>query len=326
MDKPDSSAAARLVSVVVPTRDRPHQLREALASIRALEGPDLQFEILVGDNGTDSETAGVVEAFGGIHIRSDKVGAAAGRNAGMRQASGEFIAFLDDDDVWLEGNIRPQIAILDARPEIDAVIGRLIPTGPDLKRHEAPRPETDPGEGNSLIRSMLSGYFPQLGATVVRTNVRDVDGYFDEGLTYGQDLDWQLRMARRHAMAFTPTICMLFRGRDAVEFDVMSFKRAQFDRRIFLSHALPEWRVWRSPMEFLRGYSGTMSYFYWHFLYLAGLAAERGDAVMARKTVGGAFYVFPLRATLHAVTRAPFRKAALTMVGLGAKPQASAGA
>ncbi len=111
----------RLVSVIVGTRNRPDTLREALASIRALEGPDLAFEILVGDNGTTPEMLDVVAEFGGIHDKTDVYGCPAARNLALRRATGEFVAFLDDDDVWLPGNIRPHIAMLDAHPEYEAV-------------------------------------------------------------------------------------------------------------------------------------------------------------------------------------------------------------
>jgi len=59
----------RLVSVIVPTRDRPTLLRKALASIRALEGPDLRFEILVGDNGNSPENKSIAAEFGGFYLR-----------------------------------------------------------------------------------------------------------------------------------------------------------------------------------------------------------------------------------------------------------------
>ena len=56
------------VSVIVPTRDRPALLREALTSIRALEGPGLCLEILVGDNGGLPETAEIARELGATHL------------------------------------------------------------------------------------------------------------------------------------------------------------------------------------------------------------------------------------------------------------------
>src|SRR5262245_30504448 len=101
----------RRVSVVVPTCDRPAMLREALASIRALEADDLKFEILVADNGAAPQTRAIAEAAGAIYMtaRGGK-GASVARNTAMRAASGDYIAFLDDDDAWLPDHIRSHVA------------------------------------------------------------------------------------------------------------------------------------------------------------------------------------------------------------------------
>src|SRR5947209_8097109 len=88
------------VSVIVPTKDRSGLLRQALASVRALEGPDLAIELIVADNGSTDDTAAVAHEFGARLVRTLTPGAAAARNAGLRVATGEYLAFLDDDDVW----------------------------------------------------------------------------------------------------------------------------------------------------------------------------------------------------------------------------------
>ncbi len=303
----------RLVSVIVPTRNRSQLLRGALASIRAIEGPDLTFEILVGDNGTDPETESVAKEFGAVYFRTETIGASAARNIGLSRATGEFIAFLDDDDVWLSDNIRPQIALMDENPGVDVVFARLVQTDPDLQDHGPPVPAEHPGEGDDLLRALLSGYFPQLGTTVARAHVREIDGLFDEAMIYGQDLDWQLRSARRRKAAFVPVVVMLFRGRDPSDFGKMNFERVQYDRQNFLRNAIPEWRIWSSPMQFLRAYTASISYFYWHFHYLSSLAVETRNPVLARESVAGAFYVFPLRAMVHVITRSKFRRAFFLM-------------
>ncbi|MEQ9505751.1 MAG: glycosyltransferase family 2 protein [Hyphomonas sp.] len=308
-----STSLPRRVSVIIPTHNRSQLLREALASIRAIEGPDLVFEILIGNNGTDPQTEEVAAEFGALHFKTEVKGSSASRNLGLTHATGEFLAFIDDDDVWLPESIRPQIALLDARPEIDVVFAMLKQTGPDLKNHAPPMPEKRPGEGDDLLRAMLGGYFPQMGTTVARARTREIDGLFDEVMTYGQDLDWQLRSARRRAAAFVPVVVLLFRGREATDYGKMNFHRVQYDRNNFLRNAISEWRIWRSPGEFLRAYTGSISYFYWHFNYLSELAAKTGDVRLARDSVPAAFYVFPFRALAHLVTRPDFRRALLLM-------------
>src|SRR5690606_14152834 len=132
-DQTMTNVSARRISVVVPTRDRPDYLRQALASIRAHESPEFTFEILVGDNGADSRTRDVAAEFGAKHLPVSRPGAGAARNAGLTAATGEFIAFLDDDDVWLDSHIRPHMTLFDADPELEGVMAKVFPVGEDLR-------------------------------------------------------------------------------------------------------------------------------------------------------------------------------------------------
>ncbi|WP_260854787.1 glycosyltransferase family 2 protein [Mesorhizobium amorphae] len=157
----------RTVSVVVPTRDRPQFLDQALKSIRALEGSDLTFEILVGDNGSNHDaTSTVTQAHGARHLIVATAGAGAARNAAMRAATGEFLAFLDDDDVWTEQHVRPHLQLFDAYPQIEAIFGQVVMTDPDLLPIASPIPDAVRPDGDHL-KMMLDGYFPQIGATML---------------------------------------------------------------------------------------------------------------------------------------------------------------
>src|SRR5215467_16114485 len=138
----------RRVSVIVPTSDRPSTLREALASIRALEGPDLIFEILVADNGNNPATKTVVEEFGAVYLRTACKGASAARNVALRAATGDYLAFLDDDDVWLPSHVRGHLALLDEHPEFEAAVGQVVSATPDLQPSGAPWPVDAPRDGD----------------------------------------------------------------------------------------------------------------------------------------------------------------------------------
>src|SRR5262245_2764412 len=221
LDMVSANSRLRRISVVVPTRDRPDTLRQALASIRALEAPDLKFEILVGDNGSDPCTPAVVAEFGAIHIPVPRPGAGSARNAGLLAASGDYIAFLDDDDVWTGSHVRPHLALMDANPELDGVMAQVIAVDDAMRELDEPWPVRAPAEGNALVRAMLSGYYPQIGATIVRASVREVVGLFDESLLGDQDWDWQIRVARLRNLRYTPTPCVLFRQRPPGSYDAL---------------------------------------------------------------------------------------------------------
>jgi glycosyltransferase involved in cell wall biosynthesis len=300
MRKP-SVSSPRFISVIVPTYNRPVLLGEAVASIRALEGIDFQFEILVCDNGQGHETKSVADRHGAKYIPVPTKGAGAARNAGLGAATGEFIGFLDDDDVWLKDHLGGHVELLDSTPDLDAVLAQVVSTDSDLKPISDPWPKEHPGEGNTLVRKMLSGYFPQIGSLLVRSNARGRIGLFDNRLTGGQDLDWMLRIARQHKLGFVSVPSVLFRTKPDGIYDEVYRRRAHFDRVVFLRHALSEWKIWKSPQQFLQAYTGSLSYFFWYFNSVALTHAQSGNPKSALRAIGSAYYVFPMRAFYHTI-------------------------
>lgn len=299
--------ALRRVSVIVPTKDRPHLLAEALASIRALEGEDVCLEILVCDNGTTPETAHVAGRYGAVYLKAERPGAGAARNAGLWAASGEYIAFLDDDDVWLPTHLRPHLAMLGQHPELDGVIAQTVSADHELNPLGDPWPACPPGEGNGLLKKMLSGYFPQIGTLVARGDIRWRIGDFDETLIGGQDLDFMLRMAGAHRLGFVSTPSVLFRGRNGAAYYALQRRRVRYDRRVFLRHGVKHWRIWRSPIDFLRGYAGTVRHFYDYFMWEAHNRATSGRRMAALNAMIDAFGVLPAHAAVHLVKKRQLR-------------------
>lgn len=303
----------RKISVVVPTFDRLPMLREALASIRNVEGSGVhaEFEIVVGDNGLKEETRRLCLEYGAIYAPAYGRGASYARNAAMAAASGDFIAFLDDDDVWLPGHIESHLAHLDSHPDHDAVFGQAIYTDHELKPISAPWP-TNPGSGDDLLRRLLSGLFPQIGTVVARRSVIDSIGYFDTELIGGQDLDWQLRLATKNRLGFVPTPCLLFRGRPPGTYDALQRMRVAFDRKVFLRHGMPNaWRLWKTPIGMIRAYHGTLLHFHRYFTDKAIWCAENGSAGDVLRALRVPALYTPLLLILEILTRSPLRTALL---------------
>jgi glycosyltransferase involved in cell wall biosynthesis len=301
----------RRVSVVVPTRDRPAMLRQALASIRALEGPDLEFEILVGDNGSERQTKLVAAEFRATHLPVSRKGAAAARNAALRAAAGDYIAFLDDDDVWLPVHIREHLSFLDAHPDFGAIVGQVVCTDPDLRPTGPAWPTDVPSDGD-LFMKMMSGYFPQIGATVIRAKIREAVGEFDETLIGDQDWDWQLRVARDHKVGFVEQVCILFRQRPSGTFDDLQLKRVPYTRRVFFRHALPAYRRWNSPVNLLRSYFRSVQTYHNYFIEAAVGRAERGERRSALYAIWNAFRILPTQTVRHLLRPTPVQRAFLS--------------
>ena len=99
------------VSVVVPTHNRSRLLRQTLASVSAQRDVDL--DVVVVDDGSRDDTAAVIGSLHDArisvvrHVRA--LGVSAARNSGIRAARGEWIAFLDDDDLWSPDKLATQL-------------------------------------------------------------------------------------------------------------------------------------------------------------------------------------------------------------------------
>lgn len=94
--------------MIIPTYNRADYVGEAIQS--ALEQENVSIEVIVVDDGSADDTRAVVEAFGETvrYIRQDNAGASAARNTGIRAARADLVAFLDSDDLWLQGKLDQQ--------------------------------------------------------------------------------------------------------------------------------------------------------------------------------------------------------------------------
>ena len=109
-----------LVSVIIPTFNRAAFVRQALDSVVAQEYPRL--EVLVVDDGSEDHTPEVVRSFGSqvTLICQSHAGVSAARNRGVAASSGELVAFLDSDDLWLPGKVWAQAELFQKHPSIQA--------------------------------------------------------------------------------------------------------------------------------------------------------------------------------------------------------------
>lgn len=112
------------LSVVIPTWNRAHLVCDAIDS--ALHQRPGQVEVIVADDASTDDTAVVVTRVYGNRIRvlrlTNRGGAGAARNAGVALATGEFVAFLDSDDVWLPGKFAAELRVFGQFPEAEAVL------------------------------------------------------------------------------------------------------------------------------------------------------------------------------------------------------------
>jgi glycosyltransferase involved in cell wall biosynthesis len=190
------------VSVVMPTYNTEETVADAIRSVLRQTMPDL--ELLVVDDGSDDRTRQVVEEIDDPRVRllvRDHGGAAAARNAGIREAKGRVISFVDSDDFWLPRYVELMVAALDARPDagfaytdayvLDAATGRIARS----TAMQWQRPPTDvPADPDTFLGLLLRRNFVYASVSLPRSVVEAVGG-FDETLQAGIDYELWLRIA-----------------------------------------------------------------------------------------------------------------------------------
>jgi glycosyltransferase involved in cell wall biosynthesis len=211
------------VSVVIPTRDRwdllsTHSLPSALAQ------EAVRLEVVVVDDGSVDGTARRVEHMADERVRCIRLeksrGAAAARNTGIAAARGDWVAFLDDDDLWSPRKIRAQLDSLGSAEwgytGAFIVDERLEPT----HAFPVPVPETlrDAFRGGNALSAGSS-------TVIARTELLRRVGGLDETLVFGYDWD----LWRKLAAVATPAVCP-----EPLVATVEHARRSRFDRRRLL--------------------------------------------------------------------------------------------
>jgi glycosyltransferase involved in cell wall biosynthesis len=172
------------ISAVIPVFNGAEFVADAVASMRdQTRPPD---EIIVVDDASTDDSAARAEALGGevcVVRRPDNGGLPAARNSGVEAATGELVSFLDVDDLWSADKTAVQVALLDADPDLDIVIGRTRRMR--STRNEAGEREFEPwGEAESML---------SMGSALIRRRAFDRVGELDGSLAFTCDWDWFMR-------------------------------------------------------------------------------------------------------------------------------------
>src|SRR5947209_1330223 len=111
-----------LISVIIPVYNGERHLAEALDSV--LSQAHHPLEVIVVDDGSTDNTAAVARKYSAVrYYHQANGGSAAARNRAIELAHGDLFAFLDADDVWAPEKLKRQMAVLEAEPELEAVLG-----------------------------------------------------------------------------------------------------------------------------------------------------------------------------------------------------------
>jgi glycosyltransferase involved in cell wall biosynthesis len=190
------------VSVVIPTRNRPHLIGRAVASAMAQEGPSV--DVVVVDDGSEAEAAAAIREVCAADPRvrclrnEESIGNPASRNRGLEQATGRLFCTLDDDDEFLPGKLRAQVEALERAggDDVVAVAGvELVWSGRPPLRQFPRLPEPVRLEGDQDPFERLSPRIFLNTYLVPTALIRSVGGY-DPVLRWGEHTDLFLRLQR----------------------------------------------------------------------------------------------------------------------------------
>jgi glycosyltransferase involved in cell wall biosynthesis len=201
------------VSVIIPTYNRAHLLAEAIHSVLGQTYAD--FEVLVVDDGSTDDTASVVASFADPRVRylyQEHAERSTARNRGMAAAKGQYIALLDDDDLYLPHKLASEVAFLEAHPEVDLCGGGTQIMDASGAIRVVVRPwQTQP---EPTLRNCLYGrcLFATCSMMFRRRVLDRLDHWFDPQLNITEDTDFVIRAALAGSrLAWLPEVVATYR-------------------------------------------------------------------------------------------------------------------
>jgi len=285
-----------VVSVVIPAFNRSDYINESIDSVLSQDYPKVEL-IAVDDGSTDGTYEILLEyAEQGrlklvTHPARENKGQSAALNLGLREASGEFIAILDSDDLFLPGKLSAQVEYLNSHPDVGLVYGMgegVDGSGRWIYDIHSPD-HVEPNDPNAVL---LDCYFLLPQNALVRRAVYDQVGGFEEDFRAAQDHDMLVRIAENTRFGFIPIKVFQYRRHgDSISnnglrrrwtngFEIVRRARARYPYRastIRKRNALLNFRMAQVCWE-ENGYMGALGY-----LIKSGLL----DPIRALKVIRG---------------------------------------
>jgi glycosyltransferase involved in cell wall biosynthesis len=220
------------VSLIIPTFSRPHLLPRCVES--ALKAGS-SVEVVVVDDASSDETASVCQTLRDInYVRLDSNrGVAGARNEGVAASTGEYIGFLDDDDLRLPNSIDAQIRLLEAHPEAGMVYGRAAYGDEQCRPKGGSYPDVCP-QGDIFWELMQWNFVPCL-TVIFRRACLDRVGLLDESGTGVDDWDLWVRISELYPVLATEETVAIWRQPTPTS-EQFSFRAERMHRRAHRLH------------------------------------------------------------------------------------------
>lgn len=208
------------VSVIVPCYNREETIGPAMRSIIKQTCYDEILEIIVVDDGSEDNSKQVIREWedrcGKLkYMYQENQGVSAARNTGIEHSSGDFIAFLDADDVWLQKRLESQLCFVEKHPDVGLLYTDVYTFGEGVKgRRRGYCNQYQYDDENLLRRLFIENATILPSTTLVNRECFQTVGLFDPSLPQGEDLDLWLRIASEYPIQHINEPLVLKRQRD----------------------------------------------------------------------------------------------------------------
>lgn len=201
------------ISVIIPTYNRAHLVQEAIASV--LSQTRVPNEIIVVDDGSTDDTPVSLQKYQSPVkvIRCENGGSSAARNTGIKAATGDLIAFLDDDDTLTANSVELRARYFEEHPETNVVYGDIQITdmegNPQFLYSSLHYAEMPSGE---VFGSLAKHNIAPIHAFMVRRICYEKSGLFDESLSCMEDYDLWIRLSQHFQFYFMDEVVGTYRS------------------------------------------------------------------------------------------------------------------
>jgi len=186
------------VSVIIPTYNRSEILKKSIGSVINQTFED--FELLVMDDGSDDNTQEVVRSFADKRIlyarNESNLGVVGARNKAVSNSNGEYIAFLDDDDIWMPDKLERQTRLMEQSPSsIGAIYTGFYTVDDEINKIVK---VMVPRYRGNILEDILYYNFIATSTVLIKRECFEKTGLFDEKICYGEDFDMWIRVLEEY--------------------------------------------------------------------------------------------------------------------------------
>lgn len=230
---------SQIVSVIIPTYNRPEFLGRALDSVLSQSYTEL--EVLVVNDGSE-QSYDELKA----HYKDERIiwidleknaGVCGARNAGIDAAKGDFVCFLDDDDEFLEDKLKLQVEHFRKFPEIDIVVGDVI-----FRREDISKVILNRHEGNQYKEFIKRYSLWGTAIPLIRREILEKGVRFDGRFWMNEDYDFLIQLAKYANFGFVPQpLAIHHESKDQFSYNFM--RRFKGTLQLFFKY-------WRQSLSF----------------------------------------------------------------------------